>query len=145
MRLKDILSLSVQTVRPEVTLREAAAMMRASGHTVLPVVDGERVVGVLSDRDIVLRATARGLDPMLARVRDVMSREVAYAYDDQDVEDAIALMQQRRIQQLVVLDHERRIVGAVGVAAVMAHSHNRKLSGRVLERTQRRQADQLLH
>jgi CBS domain-containing protein len=145
MRLRDIMTLSAQTIRPDATLQEAAALMKATEVGALPVADGGRIIGMLSDRDVVTRATAKGLDPMLARVRDVMTREVDYAFDDQNVEDAASLMEERLLQRLVVVNRDRHIVGVVSASDVSMHSHHRKLAGRVLERRLDRPSGYMLH
>ena len=88
MQLKEIMTPGAEIISPEATIREAAEMMRHLDIGPLPVCDGDRLVGMLTDRDITVRAVAEGCDPTTTRVREVMTPDVVYGFDDQDVQDA---------------------------------------------------------
>jgi CBS domain-containing protein len=92
MQLKDIMSREVEVIHPNATIAEAAQQMEAFDVGPLPVCDRERLVGMLTDRDITVRATAAGRDPRMTPVRDVMTSEVLYCIEDQDAEEAATLM-----------------------------------------------------
>jgi CBS domain-containing protein len=81
----------------------------------LPVAENERLVGMLTDRDITIRAVARGLSPQDGKVRDVMSREVRYVYDDESVRDVATVMGDLHVRRLPVLDRDKRLVGIVSL------------------------------
>ena len=81
----------------------------------LPVGDEGRLVGMLSDRDITIRAVARGVSPDSGKVRDIMSAEVKYVYDDDTVEDAARSMSDLQVRRLPVLDRDKRLVGIVSL------------------------------
>src|SRR5919197_2730009 len=113
MQLKDVMTRDVEVVRPDATLQEAAGRMKALDVGVIPVCDGEHLMGMLTDRDITVRATAAGRDPRTTHVRDVMTPDVVYCFEDQDVTEAQRLMQERQIRRLLVLNPDKR-AGGVG-------------------------------
>ena len=87
VRLKDVMTSNVQVVAPDATIREAATLMKALDIGPLPVCDGRRLLGVVTDRDLTVRATADGRDPNTTRVREVMSEGVVTCFEDDDVKD----------------------------------------------------------
>lgn len=133
MKVSDIMTPEVETVAPEAALQDAAGCMREIDVGVLPVCDGERLVGMLTDRDIILRAVAEGRDPRTTRVRDVMTDEVRYAFDDQDVEEAVHLMNEHQIRRLPVLNRQKRLIGIVSLGDVAVRTDDEELSGQALE------------
>src|SRR5438093_4669224 len=115
MQLKDVMTRRVEVVHPDDTLATAAEKMKSLDVGPMPVCDGERLVGMLTDRDITVRATAAGRDPKTTRVRDVMTPEVAYCFEDQDTNEAARIMEQRQIRRLVILNRDKRLVGIVSL------------------------------
>ena len=95
MKVKDVMTREVEVVHPDATLTEAAQKMKRLDVGPLPVCDGDQLQGFITDRDITIRATAGGQDPNTARVREAMTDEVVFCYDDQDVKEAAKLMQDR--------------------------------------------------
>lgn len=134
MQVKDVMSRDVEVVEPQTTLEEAAAKMDALNIGPLPVVEGERVVGMITDRDITVRATAAGRDPTTTTVEDAMTHEVVACFDDQDVTEAARLMEEKQIRRLVVLDRNEKLVGIISLGDVAVGTGDDKLSGEVLER-----------
>ncbi|MDG2524541.1 CBS domain-containing protein [Stenotrophomonas sp. HITSZ_GD] len=120
MIIESIMSRDVHTVRPDQTLREAAEAMRTLNIGSLPVRDNDRLVGMLTDRDIVVRAVAEG-DIDTRTVRDVMSPAVKYCYASDDVQDIARNMASLEVRRLPVLDGDKRLVGIVSLAN-MVHS-----------------------
>lgn len=115
MKLGQIMTLEVQTARPDDSVQHAAELMRDGDLGFLPVVDGQAVVGCLTDRDIALRFVADALDYSGTTVSDVMTREFYSVYEDQEVEGAAALMEDKQIRRLVVLSRDNRLVGVVSL------------------------------
>jgi CBS domain-containing protein len=113
MQLKEIMTPGVEVIAPEATIQEAAEKMRHLDIGPLPVCDGDRLVGLLTDRDITVRAVAEGRNPTTTQVREVMTPEVVYGYEEQDSQDAARLMEQYQIRRLPVLNHAKRLVGMV--------------------------------
>jgi CBS domain-containing protein len=112
MRVADCMSPKVWTIRPSETLRAAANKMLDHDVGALPVTEGERLVGMITDRDIAVRAVARGLGPD-AFVQDVMSLEPVHCAGDHEVEGAAGVMREHKVRRLPVLDAERRVVGII--------------------------------
>src|SRR5262249_48865711 len=115
MLIREIMTEHVESVKPDESLQEAALKMRDFGVGPLPVCENQAVVGVLTDRDITIRAVAEGRDPASTKVRDVMSSELICCFDDQEVDVAAHLMKSQQIRRVVVLNRDKRLVGIVSL------------------------------
>ena len=115
MHLTQVMSSNVQLANPDMSLCDAAAMMQSGDIGSLPVGDNDRLVGVITDRDIAVRAVAAGKDPRTTKVRDVMSEGVRWIYDDASTKEAAQLMSKHQIRRLPVINHEKRLVGIVSI------------------------------
>jgi CBS domain-containing protein len=133
MLLKEIMTRDVEIVNASALLKEAAAKMKALDVGVIPVCDGNRLTGILTDRDITIRATADGRDPNKTKVTEVMSTDLAYCLEDQEVEEAVSVMEARQIRRLPVLNEEKRLVGIVSLADIAIHAGDRDLAGETLQ------------
>ena len=133
MQVKDVMTKSVEIVRPDATLEEAAKKMKSLDIGPLPVCDGEQLVGVLTDRDITVRATAEGRDPKQTKVREVMSKELITIVEDQGVEEAAKLMQSKQIRRVPVLNRDKRLVGILSLGDLAQRTQDSKLAGKTLE------------
>jgi CBS domain-containing protein len=133
-RLGKVMTTDVQVVRPETTAFEAASMMRTLDVGVLPVCDGRRLRGMVTDRDLVVRAIADGRDPHLATVADVMSTDLVYATEDDSVGKAAKLMRQHQIRRLPIVDRDNNLVGIVSLGDLAVDAGDDALSGETLER-----------
>ena len=105
----------VEVIRPETCVSEAAQKMRSLDVGALPVCEGERLVGMVTDRNITIRAAAYGHDPNTTPVRDYMSSDLICCFEDQDIKDAEKLMRQRRVRRLPILTREKQIAGTVAL------------------------------
>ncbi len=116
MLIKDIMTPAPECVSPDDTLQEAARKMRDLDIGPLPVCGADdRLAGMLTDRDIVVRAVAEGRAPTTALVRDAMSDWIIACFEDQDVQEASRMMQERHVRRLLVLDRATRLVGIVSL------------------------------
>src|SRR5437868_15152771 len=106
---------NVKVIGPDATLEDAAGRMDALDIGPLPVCENERLVGMITDRDITVRSTAMGEDPKAMRVRDAMSKDVLCCHEDDDVRDATRLMESKQVRRLLVLDRDDRLVGIVSL------------------------------
>jgi len=109
MEVRSIMTRHVEVVSSRASLKEAASKMRDLDVGLLPVCDGDRLQGILTDRDITVRATADGRDPNGTKVGDVMSTDIAYCMEDQGVDEAAGLMEARQIRRLPILNAEKRL------------------------------------
>jgi CBS domain-containing protein len=115
-KVRDVMTGNVETISPDADLQAAAGRMKDLDIGPLPVCDAnQKLVGILTDRDITVRATAEGRDPYTTRVQDVMSPEVYFVDADADVEEAARLMSQHQVRRLCVLDSDRKLVGIVSL------------------------------
>ncbi|SIQ12535.1 CBS domain-containing protein [Aromatoleum tolulyticum] len=113
-QLRDLMSRDVKVINPDMTIRQAAATMRDEGFGMMPVGENDRMIGTISDRDIAIRAVAEGKDSS-TKVRDVMSDGVAWAFEDESVDEAVKIMSERQVRRLPVVDREKRLVGIVSL------------------------------
>lgn len=134
MKLKDIMTEKVEVVGPDSSLYEAARKMRNLQVGALPVCDGERLVGMLTDRDLTVRAVAEGRDPKTAFVRDSMTPEIMYCLEDQDAYEAEQLMAQKQIRRLPVLNRDKRLVGIVSLGNLATKTDQTRAVGKTLEK-----------
>ena len=124
---------NVDVIHPDASLDEAAAKMKASDIGALPVCDDDHVVGMLTDRDIVIRVIAEGRNPREETVRTAMTADIAYCFDDDDVQEAAMLMVDKQIRRLVVLNRDKRLVGIVSLGDIAVQTQDAQLGGEVLE------------
>jgi CBS domain-containing protein len=133
MQIKEIMTQDPVVAGPDTTLREAAQMMRDLDSGVLPVGEDDRLLGILTDRDITVRATAEGRDPNSTPVREVMSSEVVSCFVDDDVRGAAGKMEEHQLRRLVVLDRNERLVGIVSLGDLAVHTADDQVAGEVTE------------
>jgi CBS domain-containing protein len=134
MELKQVMTRGVECVRPEDSIAKAAERMRELNVGSLPVCgDHDKLVGMITDRDITVRATAAACDPCATCVQDVMTPEVVYVFEDQDVVEAARLMEDKQVRRLVVLNRDKRLVGIVALGDLAVKAGDDRLSGEALE------------
>jgi len=115
MIIREVMTRDVRIISPNDTLESAAQLMEEQDFGSLPVAENDRLVGMLTDRDITIRAVARGLVPRESTVREVMSAEVKYVYDDESIRDVATVMGDLQVRRLPVLDRHKRLVGIVSL------------------------------
>ena len=133
MQLKDILTRDPVVLSPDVPLKEAAQKMRDIDSGVMPVGEDDQLLGMLTDRDITIRATAEGKDPNNTPVREVMTPEVVYCFEDDDVRDAAKKMEEHQIRRLIVLTRDKRLAGIVALGDIAVHAPSDQLAGEIAE------------
>jgi CBS domain-containing protein len=114
MKIKDCMSSDVHLASPNDTIRMAAEAMAEIDAGVIPVSENDRLVGMITDRDIAIRAVAQGRGPD-AKVADIMSRDVKYCYEDEDTDHVLANMGEIQVRRLPVLSRDKRLVGIVSL------------------------------
>lgn len=132
MTVKEIMTKGVETVRPDSLLEEAANKMKELNVGVLPVYDGKLMIGMLTDRDIVIRSVARGDDPKNTKVSDVMSREVMFCYEDQELSSVAEEMKRKKVRRIPVITRENKLAGMISLGDI-AERGDRKLAEEALE------------
>ena len=112
--VKELMSRDVKVISPDMSIKDAAKQMRDGDFGMLPVGENDRMIGTISDRDIAIRAVAEGKGAD-TKVRDVMSEGIAWAYEDDSVEEAVKIMSERQVRRLPVVDRDERLVGIVAL------------------------------
>jgi CBS domain-containing protein len=135
MKVHEVMTRGTECTHPDTTLQDAAQRKRDLDVGPLPVCgDDDRLAGILTDRDITVRAVADGLDPWTAKVREVMTPSIVYCFDDQDVNEAAKLMRENQIRRLVVLNRDKRLIGIVSLGDLAVDTGDGgELAGSTLE------------
>lgn len=115
MKIQEIMTPNPRCVAPSDSITRAAQVLRELDVGAVPVCDNDRVSGILTDRDISIRAVADGRDPNRTTVREVMSQGVSFVFEDQDVEEAVHRFEHDQIRRLPVLNRDKRLVGIVSL------------------------------
>ena len=133
MQVNELMTQNAECIRPDATLQQAAQRMKTLDVGSLPVCDDDRLVGLVTDRDIVIRCVSEGHDPRSDRVRDAMTPEIVYCFEDNDITEVADLMGQKQIRRLPVLNRDKRLVGIVSLGDLAVESGNEQLAGQALE------------
>jgi CBS domain-containing protein len=134
MKVSELMTRDVRVASPDETIQEAAQVMKGFDIGVLPVGQENRLVGMITDRDIAVRGVAEGKAPD-AKVRDVMSTEVKYCFDDQDLDEVTRNMGDIQVRRLPVVDRKKRLVGILSLSDVAVTDDDK--AGDVLSRISR--------
>ena len=132
MLLRDIMTANLEVISPFTPLQDAAEKMRVFDTGALPICDDKKVIGMLTDRDIVVRAVAKGMHPEQTMVSDVMTEDVVFLYEDQDVSQAVKLMEDRQVRRLLVLNRDQELAGIVSLGDLSQYT-DAHIAGHVLE------------
>lgn len=133
MHLREIMTHEVHTIPPETSLRHAAQKMKSWDVGSLPICHNDKLIGVITDRDIAVRAVAEGQDPESCSVGDAMTPELIFCYEDEDVEQAVKLMEAKQIRRLPVMSRDQKLVGIVSLGDLATRQRNEHVSHEVLE------------
>lgn len=131
MNICDIMKRDVFFVRPDISAKEAARLMRDEHIGALPVLDGEKIVGMITDRDICCKVTATGRDAAVTKVSEVMSKNVATCSSEAEISDVAYLMASHQIHRIAVLDKSDKLAGIISIDDLAHKSHD--LASTVLE------------
>jgi CBS domain-containing protein len=131
--ISEVMTSKVCSIDADRPVAYAAKMMRDEDVGLAPIVEGERLVGTLTDRDIAIRVVAEGKDPQTTFVRDVASTDLVTVDPEQDFDEALRLMAQHQVRRLPVVEEDGRLVGVVAQADIARQSEDRK-TGEVVER-----------
>ncbi|MGZ5279837.1 MAG: CBS domain-containing protein [Pseudobdellovibrionaceae bacterium] len=115
MLAKECMTKTVELGNPHMSLLEAAQIMRDGDFGILPIGENDRLMGMITDRDIVIRAVAEGKDPKNIPVREIMSPKVLYCYEDQTLEEIASNLGDNQIRRLPVLNRQKRLVGILSL------------------------------
>jgi CBS domain-containing protein len=131
MQVKEAMHQGVQWVEPSTPLREIAKLMRDHDIGAIPIGENDRLIGMVTDRDLVCRGLARGGDANTLTARDVMSKGIVYCKENADIGEAARLMQVNKIRRMPVIDANKRMVGMLAIGD-LAHANPRTLASDVM-------------
>ena len=117
MQVNEAMTSDVKVASPNQTICDAARMMAQIDAGVLPVGENDRLVGMITDRDIAIRAVGAGKGPQTS-IREIMSREVMYCFEEDDLDDVVANMADIKVHRLPVLDHDKRLIGILSLGDI---------------------------
>jgi CBS domain-containing protein len=131
-KVMEVMTKDVEIIHPNASLRDAAEKMRTLNVGPLPVVDGDNLVGIITDRDIVVRAVAQGMDPNNTRVSEAMTDDVEYVYENDDIGTVARKMKDEQIRRILVVNQDRKLVGIIALGD-LAESMDTQEAGKTLE------------
>ena len=134
LKIKEIMTREVVTIHPDATVDEAAQQMSRHDVGMLPVFEGGQMLGVFTDRDITIRVVSEGRDPRKTRVRDIMTPEIIYCYDHEDVNEAVKSFEKMQIRRVPVLNRKKQLVGVLSLGDLAVDSGDKMLVGHVLKK-----------
>ncbi len=134
MKVKDAMHTGVTWVDPNTPLSKIAKKMRTEDIGAVPIGENDRLVGILTDRDICCRGLGDGHDVSKLTARDLMSKPILYCHEDQDVKDAIKIMKKGQVRRLPVINEKKRLVGMLSLGDISA-CEPRQVSGEALKAT----------
>jgi CBS domain-containing protein len=118
MQIREIMTREVDVIRPDASVRDAALKMKELDVGAIPVCDGQKLAGLVTDRDITVRAVAEGRDPSEVQVAEVMSADIAYCFEDETIEQAANLMESKQIRRLPILDRNKQLAGIISLGDI---------------------------
>jgi len=133
MKVREIMTPAAETIQPEATVEEAAQRMRDLDIGGLPVVSDGKLVGFVTDRDLVVRGIADGKEVSRTKIREVMTPEVVCAYEDEDEREASQRMGEHMIRRLMVCDHEGHAIGMLSLGDLAVHGSKKAATDKALE------------
>lgn len=133
MRVREIMSKHPDYLSPDASLQEVCQEMEKHDYGFIPIGDTkkDRLVGVITDRDISIRAVAKGKSPRETKVKEVMTKKVLYCFEDDDLEKAAELMCKAQVHRLIVLNKDKHICGILSLHDIAEKTHNEKLLGEI--------------
>lgn len=133
MQVKDLMSKNPTYLAPSATLTEASIEMFRNNWGFLPIGENDRLVGALTDRDITIRSSAKGLDPKKTLVKDVMTKGIFWCFEEDDIKSVTKYMCEKHVHRLAVLDKSKRLTGVISLSDIATKAHDAKLCGQFVE------------
>jgi CBS domain-containing protein len=131
--LKEVMTRDVETLDPTAAVVQAAEMMKTMNVGAIPICDGTRLQGMITDRDIVVRVVAEKRNAETVKVQEAMTPEVFYCYDDQPIEEAARVMEEKQVRRLPLVNRQKQLVGIVSLGDVAVKTATPEMAGKTLE------------
>ena len=133
MKVGEVMTPDVELAAPDDTVQTAAKLMADSGAGALPVGEKDRLVGMVTDRDITVRALAEGKAPNQCTVRDVMTSDIKYVFEDDEISDASRKMGEWQVRRLPVLNRDKRLVGVISLGDIASQARDKQAAAKAME------------
>src|SRR6185295_16131046 len=133
MQLRKMMSKNPECVSPATPIGQVASVMKTRDIGMVFVTENDRLVGTVTDRDIVIRGIAEGRDPRTAMTGDIITSKTVYCYDDQDITDAARIMEVKQIRRLAILNRDKRLVGVVSLGDIATKTGDETITGEVMQ------------
>lgn len=133
MLAKDVMSRKPEFLPPDATLQVAANQMRTHDYGFIPVGKNDRLIGTVTDRDIIIRAISEGKDPNKTTLGDIMSEDMFFCFETDDLNKVVQQMESLQVRRLVVLNENKRLTGIISLGDIARKSHDEKLCGELTE------------
>ena len=131
-KVMEVMTKDVEIINPNDSLKDAAEKMRTLNVGPLPVCDGDNLMGIITDRDIVVRAVSKGMDPNNTRVSEAMTGDIEYVYENDDIGKVVQKMKEEQIRRILVVNQDKKLVGIVALGD-LAEAMNTQEAGQTLE------------
>jgi len=131
MKVKDVMHEGVEWVEPNTSISNLAVMMKKEDIGAVPIGENDKLIGMVTDRDITVRAVANGDDMSKLTARDVMTSGIIYCRDNEELADALCIMENKRVRRLPVINEDKRMVGILSIGDI-ADAASHELSGEVI-------------
>jgi len=133
MLVKEAMHKQAHFLPPEARLADVADEMKNNDFGFMPIGDNDRIVGVCTDRDLVIEGLINGKEPDKLCAKDVMTKKVLYCFEEDDIKDAVKSMEDQKIRRLIVLDKGKRMTGILSMGDIARKSHDDQLCGELIE------------
>jgi CBS domain-containing protein len=133
MQAKEIMSPNVETISPETPVRDAAQKMKGYDVGFLPVVEGNKLAGTLTDRDIAIRVVADGKDPAYCKTREVMTHDAVWCYDDQEADEVANTMAEKEIRRVMIVNRKQELVGVISIGDLAKVGGEQRKTGETIK------------
>lgn len=133
MLVKEIMTKNPDALSETMTIREAASEMKKFDFGFLPIKSDGHIVGVVTDRDIVIRAIADGLDQSNTQLKDIMTKDIFYCHEDDELQKIAEIMKSKQIHRLAVYNQQEQLSGVVSIGDIARKCHNTQLCGKLTE------------
>jgi len=133
MKVSEIMSRNIECIDPDTSIKDAAEKMRSLDVGFLPVCEDEHVRGTLTDRDITIRHVADGQNPYRVKVRDIMTPDALYCFEDEEIEEVGRYMREHEVRRVLIFDREERLVGIVSLGDLSKVAGEQQLAGETLK------------
>ena len=134
MKVREIMSTDVQRISSSAMVSEAAEKMRVFNIGCLPILEDNKIVGMLTDRDIVIRAIAAGSNPRMTIIKDIFTPNIIRCYEDDDIETAATIMEVHRVRRLVVIRNDNSVAGILSLGDLASKANIDHLTYEIMER-----------